>query len=38
MNIPRSEMDQYYALLKHLVKKVNKTLGLTDKNEYVLPL
>jgi DNA polymerase beta len=38
MNIPRSEMDQYNSLLKHLVKKVNKTLGLTDKNEYVLEL
>ncbi len=38
MNIPRSEMDQYNALLKHLVKKVNKTLGLTDKNEYVFEM
>ena len=38
MNIPRSEMDQYNAVLKHLVKKVNKTLGLTDKNEYVLEM
>jgi DNA polymerase/3'-5' exonuclease PolX len=31
-------MDQYNALLKHLVKKVNKPLGLTDKNEYVLEM
>lgn len=38
MNIPRSEMDQYNALLKHLVKKINKTLGLGDKDEYVLEL
>jgi DNA polymerase/3'-5' exonuclease PolX len=38
MNIPRSEMDQYNALLNHLVKKVNKTLGLTEKDEYVLEL
>ncbi len=38
MNIPRSEMDQYNALLKHLVKKINKTLKLDDKNEYVLEL
>lgn len=38
MNIPRSEMDQYNELLKHMVKKINKTLELTDKNEYVLEL
>jgi DNA polymerase beta len=38
MNIPRSEMDQYNELLKHMVKKVNKTLGLTEKNEYILEL
>ena len=38
MNIPRSEMDQYNSLLKHLVKKINKTLGLTDKDEYILEL
>jgi DNA polymerase beta len=38
MNIPRSEMDQYNALLKHLVKKINKTLGLNNTNEYVLEL
>ncbi len=38
MNIPRSEMDQYNDLLKHLVKKVNKSLGLTEKDEYVLEL
>jgi DNA polymerase beta len=38
MNIPRSEMDQYNQLLKHLVKKVNKTLGLGEKDEYVLEL
>jgi DNA polymerase/3'-5' exonuclease PolX len=38
MNIPRSEMDQYNDLLKHLVKKINKTLGLGPKDEYVLEL
>jgi DNA polymerase beta len=38
MNIPRSEMDQYNDLLKRLVKKVNKTLKLDEKNEYVLEL
>ncbi len=38
MNIPRSEMDQYNDLLKHLVKKVNKSLGLSEKDEYVLEL
>ncbi len=38
MNIPRSEMDQYNDLLKHMVKKINKTLGLGEKDEYVLEL
>lgn len=38
MNIPRSEMDQYYVLLKHLVKKINKSLGTGEKDEYVLEL
>ena len=38
MNIPRNEMDQYNQLLKHLIKKINKTLSLTEKNEYVLEL
>ena len=38
MNIPRSEMDQYNDLLKHLVKKINKSLGLGEKDEYVLEL
>ncbi len=38
MNIPRSEMDLYNNLLKRLVKKINKSLGLTDKDEYVLEL
>ncbi len=38
MNIPRSEMDQYNALLIHLVKKINKSLSLGDKDEYVLEL
>jgi DNA polymerase/3'-5' exonuclease PolX len=38
MNIPRSEMDEYNILLKHLVKKINKTLGLGEKDEYVLEL
>jgi DNA polymerase/3'-5' exonuclease PolX len=38
MNIPRSEMDQYNDLLKHLVKKINKSLGLSEKDEYVLEL
>ena len=38
MNIPRSEMEQYNELLKHLVKKINKTLGLGEKDEYVLEL
>jgi DNA polymerase/3'-5' exonuclease PolX len=38
MNIPRSEMDEYNILLKHMVKKINKSLGLSEKNEYVLEL
>jgi DNA polymerase beta len=38
MNIPRSEMDQYNDFLKHLVKKINKSLGLVEKNEYILEL
>ena len=38
MNIPRSEMDLYNDLLKRLVRKVNKTLGLGEKDEYVLEL
>ena len=38
MNIPRSEMEQYNDLLKRLVKKINKTLGLGEKDEYVLEL
>ena len=38
MNIPRSEMDEYNVLLKHMVKKINKTLGLSEKDEYVLEL
>lgn len=38
MNIPRSEMDQYNDLLKRLVKKINKSLSLGDKDEYVLEL
>ncbi len=38
MNIPRSEMDQYNDLLKHMVKKINKSLGLGEKDEYVLEL
>ena len=38
MNIPRSEMDQYNELLTHLVKKINKSLGLGEKDEYVLEL
>jgi DNA polymerase/3'-5' exonuclease PolX len=38
MNIPRSEMDQYNILLKHLVKKINKSLGQGEKDEYVLEL
>ncbi len=38
MNIPRSEMDQYNNLLKRLVKKINKSLGLGEKDEYVLEL
>ncbi len=38
LNIPRSEMDQYYKLLQHLIKKINRTLDLNDKNEYVLEM
>ena len=38
MNIPRSEMDSYNQLLQHLVKKINKTLNLGDKDEYILEL
>jgi DNA polymerase beta len=38
MNIPRSEMEQYNELLKHMVKKVNKSLSLGDKDEYILEL
>ncbi len=38
MNIPRSEMDQYNDLLKHMVKKINKTLGTGEKDEYVLEM
>jgi DNA polymerase/3'-5' exonuclease PolX len=38
MNIPRSEMDSYNHLFQKLVRKINKSLGLTDKNEYVLEM
>ena len=38
MNIPRPEMDEYYKMLQHLVKKINKSLNLDSKNEYIIEL
>jgi DNA polymerase/3'-5' exonuclease PolX len=38
MNIPRDEMDNYYKFFQHLIKKINKTLQLTDKNNYVVEI
>jgi DNA polymerase/3'-5' exonuclease PolX len=38
MNIPRIEMDEYNKFLQHLVKKINKSLKLDSKNEYVIEL
>ncbi len=38
MNIPRSEMDLYNNLFQHLIKKINKTLNLNNKNEYTVEL
>ena len=37
MNIPRDEMDNYNKFFQHLIKKINKTLGLTDK-KYVVEI
>lgn len=37
-NIPRSEMDEYYNFFKRLIKKINKTLELGDKNEYIFEI
>ncbi len=38
MNIPRKEMDMYNDFFRHLIKKINKTLKLTEKDEYVVEL
>jgi DNA polymerase/3'-5' exonuclease PolX len=38
MNIPRSEMEMYESLFKSIIKKINKKLELTDKNEYIVEL
>lgn len=38
MNIPRSEMDLYNNLFQHLIKKINKSLDLNNKNEYIVEL
>ena len=37
MNIPREEMDNYNKFFQHLIKKINKTLQLTDK-KYVVEI
>jgi DNA polymerase/3'-5' exonuclease PolX len=37
MNIPREEMDSYNKFFQHLIKKINKTLQLTDK-KYVVEI
>ena len=37
-NIPRDEMTLYETFFQHLIKKINKTLGLTDKNKYTVEI
>ena len=37
-NIPRDEMTLYEKFFQHLIKKINKTLGLTDKNKYIVEI
>lgn len=38
MHIPRSEMDMYDTFFRHLVKKINKTLKLSENEAYVVDL
>ncbi len=38
MNIPRSEMDAYNMIFKHIIQKINKTMNYDDSNMYVIEL
>jgi DNA polymerase/3'-5' exonuclease PolX len=36
--IPRSEIDEYYKLIKYIIKKINKKLELPEKKQYVFEI
>jgi DNA polymerase beta len=38
MDIPRKEIDKYYKLIEHLIKKINKTLDLPKNKEYLFEI
>lgn len=37
-DIPRSEIDEYYKLIKHTVNKINKKLELPENKQYVFEI
>ena len=38
MNIPREEVDMYNNFFQSLIKKINKTMKLTDTNNYIVDI
>lgn len=38
LNIPRAEIDEYYKLIKNVIKKMNKKLELPENKQYVFEI